>query len=428
MVMLLQRNIMAEVNPFMTLERARNTYWLKNNYKPMGELFDNGFLTQSRLEWGAKNAYDSAIREACIVLLKQKQSSTRKLIEKGKLPRNIYEANAVIWPFSKHAGKTGCTMGELIDNRDITKRDLAYAIEKAWDDQVRTAAHIILRSQLGLESEKMNESKGALKVTANRSFMEKQIEALSFKKGAFWGFILTTCAVLLILDIIYMGVTGAIPTLIDFIVKTKIIGFTFIVIILSAFVFIANFAVKHTAEKKFDDYDIQIKNHKQGRDGEDKVIDVMRECLDGSYHAFRNLVLPNKKEDMDIVLVGPQGVFIFEVKTYNGKYENIADDWYFCGRKKKKIKDSPTNQAKRNAAQLADFLEADFNRNKDKKWVNPIVVMANADTICYETNPSVPIWRIQHLADELGNLSDKRILSEQAQKEICEKLGKIYNP
>ena len=418
---------MAEANPFMTLERARSTYWLKTNYKPMGELFDNGFLTQSRLEWGAKNAYDSAIRDACIVLLKQKQASTRKFIEKGKLPRNIYEANAVIWPFSKYTGKIGHTMGELVDNRDITKRDLVYAIEKAWDEQVRTAAHIILRSQLGLESDKMNEPKGALKVTANRSFMEKQIETLSFKKGAFWGALLAICAILLIIDFIYMGVTGAIPTLIDFILKTKFIGLVFIIIVCSFFIFIANLVMKHTAEKKFDNYDMQIKNHKQGRDGEDKVVDVMRECLDGSYHAFRNLVLPSKKEDLDIVLVGPQGVFIFEVKTYNGKYENTNDDWYFCGRKKKKIKDSPTNQVKRNAAQLADFLEADFSRNKEKKWVTPIVVMANADTICYETNPSVPIWRIQHLADELGNLSDKRILSEQAQKEICEKLGKAYN-
>ncbi len=417
---------MVEVNPFMTLERARNTYWLKNNYKPMGELFDSGFLTQSRLEWGANNAYDPAIRGACIVLLKQKQTSTRNFIEKGKLPRNIYEANAVIWPFSKRTRKPGCTMGELIDNRDITKCDLAYAIEKAWDEQVRTAAHIILRSQLGLESKKMNEPKGSLKVSANRSFMEQQIESLSFKKGAFWGIFLTICIVLFILDIIYMGIIGAIPTLIDFFVKTKIMGFIFVFVTISFFVFIANLVVKHTAEKKFDDYDIQIRNHKQGREGEDKVIEVMRECLDGSYHAFRNLVLPNKKEDMDIVLVGPQGVFIFEVKTYNGKYENINDDWFLCGKKKKKIKDSPSNQAKRNAVQLADFLEADFARNKAKKWVTPIVILANADTICYETTPSVPIWRIQHLADELGNISDKTVLSEQVQKEICEKLKKMY--
>lgn len=417
---------MVEANPFMTLERARNTYWLKNNYRPMGELFDSGFLTQSRLEWGAKNAYDPAIRDACRILLKQKQTSTKNFIEKGKLPRNIYEANAVIWPFSRHTRKTGCTMGELIDSREITKRDLAYAIEKAWDEQVRTAAHIILRSQLGLEEKKMNEPKGSLKVSANRSFMEQQIESLSFKKGALWGVLLTTCAVLLILDIIYMGITGAIPTLIDFIVKTKIIGFIFVILILSFFVFIVNLVVKHTAEKKFDDYDIQIRNHKQGREGEDKVIDVMRECLDGSYHAFRNLVLPNKKEDMDIVLVGSQGVFIFEVKTYNGKYENINDDWYFCGKKRKKIKDSPNNQVKRNAAQLADFLEADFARNKTKKWVKPIVILANANAICYETTPSVPIWRIQHLADELSNISDKNVLSEQTQKEICEKLKKMY--
>ena len=63
---------MSNENPFMTLERARSVYWLKTNYRPMGELFDNGFLNTRRLEWGAKNAYDPTIKAACQVFLKQK--------------------------------------------------------------------------------------------------------------------------------------------------------------------------------------------------------------------------------------------------------------------------------------------------------------------------------------------------------------------
>jgi len=412
----------------MTLEQARNTYWLSTYHKPMGELFDCGYLNARRLNWGANNAYDPAIRNACSVLLKQKQLSSKISIEKGKIPKNIDEARTVIWPFSKRIGKNGCTMGRLVDDRDITKSDLAYALENAWDEQVRTASRIILCSQLGLENDKMNEPKGSLKVTSNRSFMEKQIELLSFKQGAFWGACLIIWLVLLIADFAYMAVSGGVSSLIDYILKTKLIGLLFVIIIVSVFFFVGKFIIKNTAEKKFDNYGLQIRNHKLGREGEDKVVDVMRESLDGSCHAFRNLVLPDKKGDIDIVLVSPQGVFVFEVKAYTGKYEVCGDEWfYFEGKKRKKLNDNPTLQAKKNAAKLADFLDADFNRNNERKWVCPIVVMANADVSCCIENSKIPVWFIQYLADELGNFPEKNILSERTQKEICEKLEKLYN-
>ena len=53
--------------------------------------------------------------------------------------------------------------------------------------------------------------------------------------------------------------------------------------------------------------------------------------------------------------------------------------------------------------------------------------MANADVSCHLNNPSVPVWFFQYLADELGNFPEKNILSERTQKEICEKLEKLYN-
>ena len=412
----------------MTLEQARNTYWLKTYYKPMGELFDCGYLNARRLNWGANYAYDSDIKNACSVLLKQKQISSKVSIEKGKIPKNIDEARAVIWPFSKRIGKNGCSMGLLVDNRDITKSDLAYALENAWDEQVRTASRIILCSQLGLENEKMNEPKGSLKVTSNRSFMEKQIELLSFKQGAFWGAFLIICLILLIADFVYLAVSGAIPILTDFILKTKFIGFLFVFIIASVIFLVGKFIIKNTAEKKFDNYGIQIRNHKLGREGEDKVVDVMRESLDGSSHVFRNLVLPNNNGDIDVVLVSPQGVFVFEVKAYTGKYEVYGDEWlYIEGKKRKKLKNNPTQQVRKNAAKLAEFLDADFSRNNERKWVCPIVVMANADVSCSIENSKVPVWFIEYLADELGNFPEKNVLSERTQKEICEKLEKLYN-
>ena len=37
----------------MSLEEARSVMWLRNNHRPLGELLDEGFLDQRRLEWAA---------------------------------------------------------------------------------------------------------------------------------------------------------------------------------------------------------------------------------------------------------------------------------------------------------------------------------------------------------------------------------------
>ena len=53
----------------MTLDEARSVMWLRTYYKPLGELLDEGFLTQTRLEWAAANAYDRKLKQAAAVLL-----------------------------------------------------------------------------------------------------------------------------------------------------------------------------------------------------------------------------------------------------------------------------------------------------------------------------------------------------------------------
>lgn len=420
---------MTTQNPFMTLERARSTFWLKNNHRPMGELFDSGYLTKSRLEWAFNKAYDPQIRAASEVLLKQKQRQVQGNIEKGKLPRNIDEARIVTWPFSQRTGKPGASIGQLLDERSLSKSDLAYAIDKAWDEQVRTAAHIILSGQLGIETEKMNESKGALKVTApQKSYSVTQSLQIASKKGIFIGASLAILIVFLIVDILYMLSSGALPALYKFSTETKGIGFAIIILFCFVGITIGNIISKRMFEKKVDAYSDEINNYQNGKIGEDKVIDAMREALDGSCHVFRNVMLPGRKQDIDAVLVSPQGVFAFEIKNWTGKFENTGSNWeYYSGKKKRKTKDNPTKQVKGNAAELWKFLEAVYARNNTKEpRIEGIVVLANADVICYEKDPEARIWRIERIIDEFSNSPDARVISEKIQAEVCEKLGELY--
>ena len=53
----------------MNLEEARKVLWLKSNPRPIGELLNEGYLNQSRLEWASEKAYDPALKEAAKLLL-----------------------------------------------------------------------------------------------------------------------------------------------------------------------------------------------------------------------------------------------------------------------------------------------------------------------------------------------------------------------
>ena len=62
----------------MNIEEAKKVLWLKSNPRPIGELLNEGYLNQSRLEWAAEKAYDPALKEAAKLLLNwQKQTTSQ---------------------------------------------------------------------------------------------------------------------------------------------------------------------------------------------------------------------------------------------------------------------------------------------------------------------------------------------------------------
>ncbi len=69
-----------------------------------------------------------------------------------------------------------------------------------------------------------------------------------------------------------------------------------------------------------------------GEQGEDIVIERLKKSLNNSYLAYRNVVLGDPKKEIDILLVGPKGVIILEVKNWNGTF------WFACKRLFRKLK------------------------------------------------------------------------------------------
>jgi hypothetical protein len=164
----------------------------------------------------------------------------------------------------------------------------------------------------------------------------------------------------------------------------------------------------------------EIENSQQGQEGENQVVEAMRQNLNGEWTLFRNVTLPGRnKADIDAVLVGPSGIWALEIKNYTGEYRNRGETWeYKAGKRWKLLKKSPSSQAARNAAWLHDFLRADGIR----QWVDKAVIWANPENPPEVKDQAVAVWTFDRLSDELGNLQQQCTLDEERQVKIVEKL------
>jgi hypothetical protein len=166
--------------------------------------------------------------------------------------------------------------------------------------------------------------------------------------------------------------------------------------------------------------DKEIENYRRGEEGEDKVVEKARQALDGNWVLFRNVVLPGRRQaDLDIVLVGPPGVWAIEVKTLRGHYRNVGEAWlYQAGSRWKRMRKSPSGQASAGARALKNFLRADGI----KTYVPEAVAWADQTGCITLEDPTVPVWTLDRLEDELGNLSNGRGISEADRERIVQKL------
>lgn len=133
----------------------------------------------------------------------------------------------------------------------------------------------------------------------------------------------------------------------------------------------------------------------------------------------RSMVWPGSQQPMGELL--DQDKLSCKIREYID--EKVADD------------SNPIKQARRNAAALKEFLDSDFNRNKEHAFVEPIVVWADPEIKVYRKKPAdsqdphsqeTKCWRIEDLSFELDSIRCKKHLSEKAQREIIKKLESCY--
>jgi hypothetical protein len=81
----------------------------------------------------------------------------------------------------------------------------------------------------------------------------------------------------------------------------------------------------------------------------------------------------------------------------------------------------PSRQARDGAIALKNFLRADGI----KTYVPEAVAWADQESPISVEDPTVPVWTLDRLEDELGNLSNGRDLSEADRERIVQKLTRL---
>ena len=98
--------------------------------------------------------------------------------------------------------------------------------------------------------------------------------------------------------------------------------------------------------------------YQRGAEGEDAVLHALRGLPDG-YVAVTNFVAPGTRQgDTDLLLLGPAGILVVEVKSYTGHYACHGDTWsaVHADGTRQPLRSSVSRQLKRSRKAIAHYL------------------------------------------------------------------------
>ena len=411
----------------MTLAEARAVPWIKEKPRPMGELLDSGYLTTDKLEWAVRYAYSSRMRNAAAMLLGQLSIAQPNGAPEPKgakaatvtTPMPISAARTVRWPFyDRMRDVKGRPIGELLDQRLLTLKDLSYAVENARDNAVRQAAASLILDRLA----QAEPPAGPMRVVKSerRSFSEYRQLQIVLIQGILLGILIAA-----FLAGAVWWLWTFVPVWADPATTSKLLSPIGIAaeMIAAGLGLGLGILVSTAMEKTAYTFDKAFQSHRKGQLGEERAVETLRAHLDGDWTLYRNLVLPGKKGgDLDGVLVGSTGVWVLEIKNYSGGYRCMRNRWERqTARGWKLASSNPSEQARRNAVRLHGFLEAD---DLDQ-FVKGVVVWANAEGSIEVTDSDTAVWRLNDLEESLSGVRSRKALSPDRVQRIHDKLERL---
>jgi hypothetical protein len=160
-----------------------------------------------------------------------------------------------------------------------------------------------------------------------------------------------------------------------------------------------------------------LPSFEQGREGEERVVNTLVNALGNGWFIFRNFVLPTENEDIDVVLVGPGGIFAVEVKSYSGDvkfergrcYVKTAQGRFYRQRR------GANGQVRHSAVRLNAFLkERGITR---RNFVKPMTVMSG-DSEVEIASTRTDVCTISSLRPRLTDLTSGAYLNPREVRRI----------
>lgn len=119
---------------------------------------------------------------------------------------------------------------------------------------------------------------------------------------------------------------------------------TFLIVLFSSFIFLIDLA------------DNKQKMYRKGEDGELAVERILGSIP--NIKSFRDIAIGvEAKWNIDFVVVAPAGVFVLEVKSYEGRITANGDMWHQFLNNKRRVISSFSNQAKSNSVNLIKYMK-----------------------------------------------------------------------
>lgn len=297
------------------------------------------------------------------------------------------QARTVIWPFR---GRNR-PIGVLLDEKEIDLRDVAWAAENAYDSNIQKASRTILLSSIFKNRVKEPQKPVTIIEGIDNTGYHERMAIL--KTGILMGIL-----ILISILIIVLPLTNRFFNYIN--------NYALGVICLLGMIFAI--LVYKPAAKSVNEF----VNYRLGREGERKVVDLLRASLYSPWAVIHGFEFPNRKwGDADIILLGPGGIWCFEVKSYSSQTRNIGEKWQYRSRFGwRNMSKNPTKQAQRNAMRVKDYLESQDVRTR---WVQPVIVWAGDEKNLSLEDPLVPVWTLSDIGNKLEEFWRKQQLSDE---------------
>jgi hypothetical protein len=158
---------------------------------------------------------------------------------------------------------------------------------------------------------------------------------------------------------------------------------------------------------------------------EDAIIEILSNHLDDDYYLICNADLVEDSPDADMLLFGPNGVWVFEFVHTPGSFRAEGEDWLALNDQSAEyepVSPGPLASARDNANAVYDYLHS---KDLPVPWVNPVLILTADEASLHNDGAAVSAIRAdearEFVAREVRDLD--AVMNEQDVQRLYDALA-----